>query len=106
MSRFDPIESLTDEESLAHYGRDWTRFWPARPSAVVFPRSTEEVAALVRQARRDGLKLVPSGGRTGLSGGAVASSGEVVVSLEKMREVIDLSCRSTGQAGMGSISIS
>ncbi len=90
MSRFDPIESLTDEESLAHYGRDWTRFWPARPSAVVFPRSTEEVAALVRQARRDGLKLVPSGGRTGLSGGAVASSGEVVVSLEKMREVIEL----------------
>ncbi|WP_376693504.1 FAD-binding oxidoreductase [Wenzhouxiangella sp. EGI_FJ10409] len=90
MSRFEPIESLTDAESLAHYGRDWTRFWPARPEAVVFPRSTDEVVELVRLARRDGLKLVPSGGRTGLSGGAVASEGEVVVSLEKMREVLEL----------------
>jgi FAD/FMN-containing dehydrogenase len=90
MSRFDPIESLTDDESLVHYGRDWTRFWPARPEAVVFPRSTEEVVELVRMARREGLKLVPSGGRTGLSGGAVASSGEVVVSLEKMRELVEV----------------
>ncbi len=90
MSRFDPIESLTDEESLVHYGRDWTRFWPARPEAVVFPRSTDEVVDLVHIARREGLKLVPSGGRTGLSGGAVASEGEVVVSLEKMREVFEL----------------
>src|SRR5699024_2298445 len=90
MNRFDPIESLTDDESLAHYGRDWTRFWLARPKAVVFPRSTDEVVELVRQARRDGLKLVPSGGRTGLSGGAVASRGEVVVSLEKMRQVIEI----------------
>ncbi|MDZ7790043.1 MAG: FAD-binding oxidoreductase [Xanthomonadales bacterium] len=90
MSRFDPIETLTDDESLTHYGRDWTRFWPARPEAVVFPRSTTEVVELVNLARRDGLKLVPSGGRTGLSGGAVASDGEVVVSLEKMREVLEL----------------
>jgi len=90
MGRFDPIESLSDAESLAHYGRDWTRFWPARPEAVVFPRSTDEVVELVRIARRDGLKLVPSGGRTGLSGGAVASDGEVVVSLEKMREVLEV----------------
>jgi FAD/FMN-containing dehydrogenase len=103
MSRFDPIESLTDAESLAHYGRDWTRFWPANPEAVVFPRSTDEVVEVVKRARADGLKLVPSGGRTGLSGGAVASAGEVVVSLEKMREVIDLDSGDpslTAQAGL------
>jgi len=90
MSRFDPIESLTDPESLAHYGRDWTRFWPARPEAVVFPRSTNEVVDIVHLARRDGLELVPSGGRTGLSGGAVAADGGVVVSLEKMRDVLEI----------------
>ncbi len=90
MRRFDPIESRTDPESLAHYGRDWTRFWPARPAAVVFPRNTAEVVELVGMARREGFKLVPSGGRTGLSGGAVASHGEVVVSLEKMRAIIEL----------------
>jgi len=90
MSRFEPIESMTDSESLTHYGQDWTRFWPPRPEAVVFPRSTDEVVEVVRIARREGLKLVPSGGRTGLSGGAVASEGEVVVSLERMREVLEL----------------
>jgi FAD/FMN-containing dehydrogenase len=103
MSRFDPIESATDASSLEHYGRDWTRFWPPRPEAIVFPRNTEEVVELVRMARRDGFRLVPSGGRTGLSGGAVASDGEVVVSLEKMREVVDFDTAEpslTAQAGL------
>jgi len=90
MVKFDHIETLDDPETLAHYGRDWTRFWDARPTAVVFPRSTEEVASIVRTARHRGLRLVPSGGRTGLSGGAVACEGEVVVSLERMREVLEL----------------
>lgn len=90
MHDFGLIEAHTDPELLAHYGRDWTRFWPARPAAVVFPRSTEEVVELVERARRDGFKLVPSGGRTGLSGGAVASHGEVIVSMEKMRRVLEM----------------
>jgi FAD/FMN-containing dehydrogenase len=57
---------------------------------VVFPRSTEEVVELVNWARSCGKALVPSGGRTGLSGGAVAARGEVVVSLERMRAMIEL----------------
>lgn len=89
MAELPDIETLDDAASLEHYGRDWTRFWPAAPSAVVFPRSTDDVVDLVRWARTSGRALVPSGGRTGLSGGAVARAGEVVVSLEKMRRVID-----------------
>jgi FAD/FMN-containing dehydrogenase len=81
------LERLTDDESLAHYGRDWTRFWPPRPDSVVFPRSTDDVVELVRWARAEQVALVPSGGRTGLSGGAVAAGGEVVVSFEKMRAI-------------------
>ncbi len=81
------IERSTDSETLLHYGTDWTRFWQPSPSMVLFPRSTEEVAEIVAWARRDGLGLVPSGGRTGLSGGAVARDGEAVVSLEKMRRI-------------------
>jgi FAD/FMN-containing dehydrogenase len=54
---------------------------------VVFPRCTDDVAALVRWARAEKAALVPSGGRTGLSGGAVAAGGEIVVSFEKMREI-------------------
>lgn len=90
LSGLPDIEILTDEESLTHYGRDWTRFWPPAPQAVVFPRRTEDVVALVRWAGNSGIALVPSGGRTGLSGGAVAAGGEVVVSLEKMRSIVEL----------------
>ena len=84
------IEIQTDAESLKHYGRDWTRFWSPEPSAVAFPRSTDDAVRLVRWAREQHVALVPSGGRTGLSGGAVAANGELVVSFERMREVLDL----------------
>jgi FAD/FMN-containing dehydrogenase len=103
MSAIDRIELLTDPESLVHYGRDWTRFWAPRPEAIAFPKTTEEVVELVRWARQTGRRLVPSGGRTGLSGGALAPEGEVVVSLEKMRALIDIDpvdASLTAQAGM------
>lgn len=87
---FEGFRVSTDSEDLRHYGRDWTRFWEPAPRAVVFPESTEDVAELVRWARRKGTALVPSGGRTGLSGGSVAARGEVVVSLERMRRELDL----------------
>ena len=90
MATFPDIEVLTDAESLAHYGQDWTRFWSPAPERVAFPRSTEDVAALVQWAIAEDRALVPSGGRTGLSGGAVALGGEVVVSLDRMRRQIEL----------------
>ncbi|GAB4205331.1 MAG: FAD-binding oxidoreductase [Sandaracinaceae bacterium] len=74
-----------DPDDLATYGRDWTKVHAPRPSAVLFPHGTEEVAAIVRAANRYRVALVPSGGRTGLAAGAVAANGEVVLSLERMR---------------------
>jgi FAD/FMN-containing dehydrogenase len=56
---------------------------------VVFPESIDDVARLVREANAHGLALVPSGGRTGLSGGAVAGHGEMVVSFDRMNAVLD-----------------
>ncbi|OUS03871.1 FAD-binding oxidoreductase, partial [Gammaproteobacteria bacterium 54_18_T64] len=67
---------LTDADSLQSYGLDRTTVWTAAPCAVVLPGSIEEVQALVRLANSADLAIVPSGGRTGLSGGAVAKSGE------------------------------
>lgn len=80
---------LTDPDSLQTYGRDWTRKHPPAPSAIVFPKSTEEVRQLVLAANEHGFKLVPSGGRTGLSAGAVATSGEVVVAMDQMNAIRD-----------------
>tara|TARA_R100000306_G_scaffold62416_1_gene69818 strand:- start:57661 stop:59058 length:1398 start_codon:yes stop_codon:yes gene_type:complete len=80
---------LTDQDSLEHYGKDWTKKFIPAPTAIVFPKTTEEVQALVRYANEQKLALVPSGGRTGLSGGAVAANGEIVVAFDKMNAIVD-----------------
>jgi FAD/FMN-containing dehydrogenase len=83
-----PSGSLTtDESDLAAYGRDWTRTYAPAPLAVVRPRSTDEVARVVRICRAHKQPMVPSGGRTGLAGGAVAARGELVVSLDRMNRI-------------------
>ena len=79
----------TDAADLEHYGRDWTRRWIPAPLAIALPASIEEVQAVVRWANEHRVAIVPSGGRTGLSGGAVAANGELVLSLERMNKVLD-----------------
>ncbi len=82
-----PADILHDAESLANYGRDWTRLHTPAPLAVCFPRSTEQVSNVLRLASEHGVAVVPSGGRTGLAGGAVAADHELVLSLEKMNHI-------------------
>lgn len=77
----------TDEESLKYWGKDWTTYFDIKASAIVFPRQAEDVVSLVRWARKHKIALVPSGGRTGLSGAAVAANGEVVVSFDQMNKI-------------------
>lgn len=88
---FRPVVSrvLTDPDSLLTYGRDWTRAQDPAPACVLLPSSVAEVQAIVRLANQHGIALVPSGGRTGLSGGAVAAHGEVVVALDAMNQVLE-----------------
>ncbi|QQZ41852.1 FAD-binding oxidoreductase [Pseudomonas sp. SK3(2021)] len=81
---------LTDADSLNAYGKDWTRHFAPAPSAIVFPKTIEQVQAIVRWANRHKVALVPSGGRTGLSAAAVAANGEVVVSFDYMNQILDL----------------
>lgn len=83
-----PSDFLSIEaDDLATYGRDWTRVFSPSPAAVAFPRDTDEVARLVALCRQNGVPIVPSGGRTGLAGGAVATDGELVVSLTRMNRI-------------------
>jgi FAD/FMN-containing dehydrogenase len=88
---FSARQLKRDPDTLAQWGCDWTRSFTVAPSAVVFPESVDEVVALVRLANESNFALVPSGGRTGLSGGAVAGNGEVVVSFDRMNEILDFS---------------
>lgn len=78
----------TDPGVLESHGQDWTRFRRPDPAAVAFPADNTQVSDLVRAAIATGMHLVPSGGRTGLSGGALAASGEIVVSMDRMRRIL------------------
>ena len=84
---FENSQIKTDPESLEHWGKDWTKHFAPAPSAIVFPKSTEQVQTVVQLANEHGIVLTPSGGRTGLSAGAVASNGEIVISLDKMNRI-------------------
>lgn len=84
---FPPDFLTTEPADLAEYGRDWTRVFDPRPSAIARPRSTDEISRLLRLCDAFDVAVVPSGGRTGLAGGAMATNGELVVSLERMRRI-------------------
>jgi len=88
---FEPLlgaRCLTDADSLARYGVDWTKVWAPAPSAILLPETVEEVQQIVQLANQHRIALVPSGGRTGLSAGAVAADGEVVVAFDRMNKVL------------------
>jgi glycolate oxidase subunit GlcD len=62
----------------------------AVPSAVVFPRSAEEVQAVVRLCRAFGAPFVPRGAGTGLSGGAIALEEAVVIECSRMNRILEI----------------
>ncbi len=61
-----------------------------RPAAVVLPRTTEQVAAIVKLAAQAGLPVIPRGAGTGLSGGAVAQQGGIIIALTRMDTVLEV----------------
>lgn len=84
-----PNQITQEKSDLDNYGKDWSIYYPAKPQAVVFPETRQEVIEIVKWARQHKTALVPSGGRTGLSSAATASHNEVVVSFERMNQIID-----------------
>ncbi len=85
---FDEQQIKTDADSLGYWGKDWTKHFEPNASAIVFPKSTQQVQAIVKLCNALNIVITPSGGRTGLSAGAVAANGEVVISLDKMHQVL------------------
>ena len=85
----------TDPVSCEKYRFDWSRDPTAGvPSAVVRPRDASQVATAVRWAAEHRVPVVPRGAGSGLSGGASAVSGGIVLSLERMNSIeIDVATR-------------
>jgi FAD/FMN-containing dehydrogenase len=78
---------LTDPDVTAGQTVDWTGRWRSSTPAVLRPRSTAEVAAVVAAARRHAVALVPQGGNTGLVGGSVPHAGEVILDLRALADL-------------------
>ena len=81
---------LVEREDVIPYGFDGTAALKARPGAVVFPHTTEEVARCVKLARERQVPVVTRGSGTGLSGGSVPIEGCLVLCVAQMDRIVDL----------------
>jgi glycolate oxidase len=120
MARRDEIVAdlidLLPPECLVHEARELVPFetdafvsYRRIPLAVALPRSTAEVAAVMKYCHRYGIPVVPRGAGTSLSGGAIPQEDAVVLGLSKMNRIleIDFANRSAVvQAGVTNLSIS
>jgi len=85
----EPARVRSYPEDVIAYENDASVF-RALPDAVVFPTSTEEVAAVVRICREYGAPLIPRGSGTGLAGGTVPLTGGVLLVTAKMNRILEI----------------
>ncbi|MBT1511580.1 FAD-binding oxidoreductase [Bradyrhizobium sp. SRL28] len=71
----------------ARYHHDLAGNPVPKPRAVVRPRTTEDVSALLRLCHREGVPVTTQGGMTGLVRGALPNANEIVLSMERMNSV-------------------
>ncbi|HVW31864.1 MAG TPA: FAD-binding protein, partial [Acidimicrobiia bacterium] len=85
-----PERVVTEHAALRTYESDGLLQYAVVPAAAVLPDSTEEVAAVVAACHRAGVPWVARGSGTGLSGGALPVEGGVVISLSRMRRIVEI----------------
>ncbi len=84
-----PEHVLQEPEDLLAYGIDGT--WVERePQVVVLPKSAEEISAILRLANAEHIVVTPRGSASGLSGGALAASGGIALSLTRMNRILEI----------------
>ena len=99
---------LYEEADLALYEYDGS-IERGRPDFVVFPRTTEDVVAIVKFAVREQMPFAPRGAGTGLSGGAIAEQGGILLAMSRMNQILEidpLNLRAVVQPGVVNADIS
>src|SRR6202167_6090576 len=104
-----PVEAVIAEPlRLKPYETDGLPAYRQLPLAVVLPDTTEQVAAIMRFCHAEGVRVVPRGAGTSLSGGALPMADAVVIGLMRMNRILDIDyddrC-ATVQAGVTNIGI-
>lgn len=84
---------VADPVALMTYDADGCVMDTGEPQVVALPTSAEQVSGVVRLAARHGVPIVPRGAGTGLSGGATAIGGGIVVSTARMDRVLEIDAR-------------
>ena len=84
---------LSAPSELAVYDCDAFTIERHRPDAVVFPRSTQQVAEVVKLCQRHGVPVIARGAGTSLAGGCLPLGGGVVVMLSRMNKVLEIDLR-------------
>lgn len=85
-----PRSILYKKADLLAYDCDGFTIHKHLPKAVVFPKNTEEVSKLVKYCSDHGLPFLARGAGTGLSGGAIPVNGEVIISMVRMKKLINV----------------
>lgn len=83
---------FTDKEKLEPYSHDEVadEEYSSMPEVVVKPRTAEEISRIVKLANREKIPITPRGAGSGLSGGAVPVCGGIVLSMERMNEILEI----------------
>ena len=85
------VSLITDPDITSTYSKDQAPFAPSSPAAaVLLARSTEEISKALAFCSERKIPVVPRGAGSGLSGGANADSQSLVISLEKMNQIIKI----------------
>ncbi|MBB6181078.1 FAD-linked oxidase C-terminal domain-containing protein [Pseudorhizobium flavum] len=110
------LADILPPECLVHEPRELVPFetdafvsYRRLPLAVVLPKTTEQVAAVMKYCHRYGIPVVPRGAGTSLSGGAIPQEDAVVLGLSKMSRILEVdpaNRTATVQAGVTNLSIS
>lgn len=79
-----------DDETLEYFSKDETEILKFLPEVVVKPRTADEISAIMKICNQNLIPVTPRGAGTGLSGGALPHYGGVVISTERMNNIIEI----------------
>ena len=90
LERLVPGGVIEDETALRAYECDGLSAYRQLPLLVVLPSTTAQVSAVMAYCHREGVKIVPRGGGTSLSGGSMPLADAITISLGKFNKVLDI----------------
>lgn len=79
-----------DADSIQNYSHDYTEDFSFPPEVVVKPSNSEEVSIILKLANEHKIPVVPRGGGTGLSGGALPLFGGICISMERFKNILEI----------------